>query len=206
MAEIQIERKERSAWPWVLLGIIVIALLAWWLIGRAGTDDAAVVETPTERSTSGVAGAIDLPEGAPGEVNDFLRFAHEAGERPAMGLDHRYTADGLTRLAAALGALGADRMTTLQPKLDSLRRNAEALQRSAQSTEHSRQARDAFMSAFGIMDQLRQQEFPTVADAVSQVREAAQAIETQPMLLDQEAAVRRFFDRAAAAVRSMVEA
>lgn len=39
MAEIRIERKSGMNWLWVLLGLLLAALIAWWLLGRG--DDVA---------------------------------------------------------------------------------------------------------------------------------------------------------------------
>lgn len=50
MAEIQMEKKERSgaAWIWVLLAVLLIALLVWWLWPtRNGIVEPAAVETTT---------------------------------------------------------------------------------------------------------------------------------------------------------------
>lgn len=44
MADINVERKSRSIWPWVI-GLLVLALLAWLLLSMLD-NDREVVEDP----------------------------------------------------------------------------------------------------------------------------------------------------------------
>lgn len=62
MAEINIQRKERSVWPWLLAGLLLLGLL-WFLFARntpdtmtaTGADSAAV------RDSSAAAGTLAPP-------------------------------------------------------------------------------------------------------------------------------------------------
>lgn len=58
MAEINIERKERSALPWLIAGLLLLGLL-WFLFAR-GTDGsvAAGPADSTYRDTSAAAGTL----------------------------------------------------------------------------------------------------------------------------------------------------
>lgn len=49
MADINVERKQRSIWPWIV-GLLVLALLIWLLASMMDRDDDAPVvdETTTE--------------------------------------------------------------------------------------------------------------------------------------------------------------
>lgn len=40
MADIDVERKSGNRWIWWVLGLIVLALLLWWLLAGRGDDDA----------------------------------------------------------------------------------------------------------------------------------------------------------------------
>lgn len=210
MAEIQIERKERSAWPWVLLGILLLALVVWWLLGRRqGGDDMAVTETQSGVADTAPAIGIETAEMAPGAVNDFVSYVNDNRARESMAPEHQFTADGIRRLAAALGEIierDTIRGAALRPQMDVLLARADALQRDEQSTNHARYAHDAFTRAVSLMDDLAQSQYPNVVDAVSESRQAAEAVQPGRLLLEQRDQVQRFFDRAATALRSMAKA
>jgi ammonia channel protein AmtB len=64
MAEINIERKQRSAMPWLLLGALLLALL-WFLFAR-GADN-GLASGPADSAfadTSAAAGTLAPPDGA----------------------------------------------------------------------------------------------------------------------------------------------
>jgi hypothetical protein len=64
MAEINIQRKERSVWPWLLAGVLLLALL-WFLFAR-NTDNmtTGTAGDTTYRDTT-AAGTIPPPATTP---------------------------------------------------------------------------------------------------------------------------------------------
>lgn len=44
MADINVERKGPSIWPWII-GLIILALLIWWFVSRSGGERRAVPAT-----------------------------------------------------------------------------------------------------------------------------------------------------------------
>lgn len=208
MAEIQIERKEPRNWLWIVLLLIVLALLAWWLLSRrtdaedrvaTGTLGGAIVDTGPTAATGGAAGDVDA----------YLSFVQDTQARAAMSNVHEYTADGIRRLAAALNSV-VDRDAAgsaagggdLRPRLDWLREKADSLQRNPQSNQHAGQARDAFIGATAIMEELRARR-PNITDQVRQARDAAESLRERGQLLEQRAEVQRFFERAAEVLRNI---
>lgn len=263
MAEIDIERKQSTAWPWILVGLVVLALLAWWLLGHRSTDVRAAAVTPAAQvmdttynaSAAGVAAmpaadsgviaptantavptanvpaagvttaptnvaAADMPRVNGAVVNGqlargvtsnsavqaFLKFDQDHRALAGADTTHEYTADGLRRLAVALGAINeqdAAHRGTLQPRLSALLTRANELEKNPESTRHSEYTRAAFMDAASVMGMLQQQRFPTLQTNVAQVKQAAAAVQPNTLLLQQKAAVQKFFDSAADAVRAM---
>jgi hypothetical protein len=59
MAEINIQRKERSVWPWVLAGILLLGLL-WFLFARNTSDTAVAGRTDSTaiRDSAAAAGTL----------------------------------------------------------------------------------------------------------------------------------------------------
>lgn len=205
MAELHIERKERSAWPWVL-GALLLALLLWFLFARDGGERVAadVPDATTSVSAGAVVGdsmgAADLPA----EVRELVRFT-ESRAADGAGPAHDYTAAGLRHLAAALGAVGGSTAgnVDVQARVTEIREHADAMQRDPASTEHALQTREAFLVASSLMQQVQQGRSDASAAAVREVHDAATAIEARTRLLDQTERVERFFDRSANAVREL---
>jgi hypothetical protein len=64
MAEINIQRKERSVWPWLLGGLLLVGVL-WFLFARNPAADVTTA-TDTTRTTvdsGAAAGTLAPPEG-----------------------------------------------------------------------------------------------------------------------------------------------
>ncbi|TPE46216.1 hypothetical protein [Pontibacter mangrovi] len=47
MAEINIERKKKPAWPWILLLLIILALVAWAIYSLTQDKEIDVEEVPS---------------------------------------------------------------------------------------------------------------------------------------------------------------
>ena len=208
MAEIHIERHERRIWPWVL-GLLGLALLAWWLLSMRNSGNSTDVAVDTARGAvvdSLPGTGAGTPEAAPAAINDFLRYIGENRAAPAADSTHSYEAEGMRLLAAALDAL-ADRDTvggvSLDARIAALRNRADALQRNWRSTEHARYTREAFDSAAALVEGMQQQRFANMANEAAELRQAASAVTPDRLLLEQTAEVQRFFQSAAAAVRAM---
>jgi len=67
MADINIERKRRSVWPWLLalLLVLVIAAAAWWFLGQKRRSPNAEDERDTTTSPGAMAPAYDSATAPP---------------------------------------------------------------------------------------------------------------------------------------------
>ena len=200
MAEIQLERKEGRNWLWIVLGLLLLAALAWWLLSQRGDQDPVVTETPGGVVTDSLPGTGMTGSG---EVNGFIQFVEDNRARTEMGRDHEFTAEGIRHLAGALGAVATGEGAALHPRIDSLRQKADSIQRNTQSGQHANQVRDAFTSAVAIMDDLRQRSYPNAASHVTQARQAAEAVKPGQQLLDQKQQIQQFFEHSAEVLRNM---
>jgi hypothetical protein len=217
VADINVERKGPSIWPWII-GLIVLALLIWALAEMlGGRDDAtrtAVTDDTVARTTEvapatrdpGMTGAA---AGVPAAVQQFEQWVDRRDPQTDMGLQHEYTRNGLRQLADALESLAQrhGERPAVQQSIQTMRQQADRLQQSdAASTQHANMTRDAFTSAADAVGTLQREHHAQLAGAdnqVNQVRQAAQAIDTGTPLLQQHERVQTFFDRARDAVRAM---
>ncbi len=211
MAELHVQKKERSVWPWILLVVIVIALLFWWLAGRdegmdlsttGVTDSTLVGEAPATTAMDSASGRLDG-----NALASYEQFLADRSSR-AAGVAHDYTADGLRRLAAAIDEVaGGDSVggVALQPRIAEIRQRADAMQRAPNSDEHALMAREAFVLASSVIAQMDSTRGGANAAMTSSLRESAMDIEPSVPLLDQTDKIEQFFERAGNAFRGSAQ-
>ena len=78
MADINVERKGASIWPWIL-GLLVAALLIWALVGLFGDDE----EVETADPAAEVGAAAPAPAGMTAEGAPVLGAPRDDSDRPA---------------------------------------------------------------------------------------------------------------------------
>lgn len=215
MADIDIQKKRGSAWPWIL-GLLAVALLAWLLLELFDTDDEAEVaaaavpaaNTPAAPVVAAPVLVVDPSVPAPA-VAAFV--SHVRGGEDRMGRDHLYTAEGITRMATALRELvQAHRGLSPQARAqaDEFYTRAAALVVSPDTlVAHADWVHAAALDAAGVMEGLAEDvkgPVPELREQVAQVRSAAQAIDPGRELLAQEEQVRGFFRQSADALAMLV--
>ena len=207
MAEIHLERVRRPVGRfWLALGLILAALIAWVLLGRGDARQTATGEVVAALPPTGPVTA-SVVANARDAVSEYVRYTAAHRARTDADHTHEYTAEGIRHLAAAITALAARDAAgddALRAEADALRARADALQRDPQATDHAQQVRTAFAAAAGLLQTLDERGGAATADRVTDVREAAMAVDADRLLLRQKAEVQRFFDRASAAVQGMV--
>jgi hypothetical protein len=201
MAEIRIEKRP-PVWPWIL-GVLLLLVVGWIAIGALNDDEPVMEEAavqqpvtdpvaPQREGTVGTAGAT-----VPAAIQDYAAFASETAE-PSVGREHAYTAEGIRRLSASLGAFveqNADDTET-RDRFDRFRQSAERLQKDPQSTEHAGTVREVFTSAVDVFESGR-----IDAGDVSRLRQTATSISADQPLLEQTDTVKQFFSQSAEALR-----
>ena len=216
MAEIHIERKSQRRWFWWLLGLAVLLLLAWWAVtgwrdGASGpltsSDDGTVVGPGLGVAATGAADTGGRASaGAEGAVGNYLTYVDERRARNAGDRNHDYTADGLRRLAGAIGAVWmrtGGNADALHAELGALGAQADSLQRNPESTEHARYTGEAFRTASALLKTVQQRHHPNLSSQVDRLNSAATAVRAGTPLLEQDAQIQRFFDQSADVLRRM---
>ena len=215
MAEINIERKKSHAGLWIAAVLVLLALGAWWATRSDMSGDSLVagadsIAEGAATTVSEAAGALTNDSAGrarlPANVQSYLRWSDERRADTTMSLDHRYTANGIRQLAAALQDLATPGQgAQVTDELARLRNRADTLEQNPSSTAHADQVRAMFRSLGGLMTAMQQERFPNLADDVSAVTRAAESVRADRQLLEQRREVREFFDRSATAVQRMAE-
>lgn len=210
MADIDVQRKSSPTWLWWLLGLLVLGLILWALLGRGDDVDTADVVEPAP-----VVAPVDTGFGAtamPAEIQSFRSECTEMAGTPTtdMGLEHEFTVSCLENLRESLAAItvldtvgGVD----VQQQLDEFEQSVSQLRQSdPMATTHAGTTREAAMAGVRVMEGMRDAYFPTAADvrsAVDEAASAAQGISADTQLLEQRDTVRTFFRESADALESI---
>ena len=218
MAEINLEHKKRSIWPWIL-GLIVLALLIWLAVEMMDRDEPEVVGgvvndtavTVTDTALTGGAAGAPVAAAVPAPLRQYLSTCRSAeGAQPSsMGREHEYTRTCLSLLADSMSAVAAQRPMDPQinEQLGTLRRQIDSMRESdGSSLEHSNRAREAAIAGADALSAMHRAYAGTNAQAetaVGSARDAAQQIQATQQLLNQKEAVTRFFREAGNALQAM---
>ena len=219
MADINVERKSGSIWPWIL-GALALLLILWLLFSLLGRDREEVVvdQAPigVVADTMAMAPVVPVDPGPgvagpiPAEVQQFEQTCAAAGTtQQQASLSHDYTIDCTRRLTTAIEAVVRHDTvggTALEPRLAEMRQRVEAIGNNPQATNHANLVRDAFTSIATVMNTVQETRpgmSPALGQQVSGVRDAAQGISPTTELLNQKDQVDAFFRRAGEALRSM---
>ncbi len=153
--------------------------------------------------------SVDSAASAPTAVDAFIRHVEAQRGPDSVGVARGYAAEGLRLLASGIEELAARDTagaTTLEPRLATLRARADSLQREPDSLARARLSSEAFVLASDLLQTLQEGAPPALTDRAAEARQAAAAVRPDQPLLAQEPAVRRFFERAAAALRGLIGA
>lgn len=211
MADIDIQEKKGSVWPWVI-GLLALVLVVWVGMEMLGDDDeefAATIpgmEQPADPALQPTAGT------APAEVQRFEQecaLQGQTGERMSRGHEHTQTC--IRHMTEALDAV-VERETVndapLQQQLEQYRTRASQLTEDPASQEHSVQLAQIFNDAAGLIERIEESRESTgqaLAGSAERVREAADAFSPERTVLDQQEEVTAFFREVSNALRALAD-
>lgn len=192
MAEIKIEKK-KPVWPWILLGVLIIALLIWFIGRDDDEDQEEIMEDVTEQvdTTDQIDNdKSDSPE-ALEMYTDYIRKGEDK-----MGLDHEYTHQAFTHLIKALEETAEANNYDLQQDLDSVNVKIDRIQRDPMSLNHANLIKDGFQSISNVFTNMQQAKFPDLDGEVAQLQQYANNLNVNKKTLEQKNIVKGFFDEA----------
>ncbi len=215
MAELNVEKKKKTPIGWVILGIVVIALVIWFV--ASDTDeiqDTALFDQEQEQSTE--YGQEQSQAVAPYDANrsrtetnstvqQFITFAEE---KSSDDMDRQTVQEGITKLSDALKAVANEQTQgqgTWEGELDQIKQDANQLQGESTAQQPSTIVRSAFSSAANVIQNIQNQYYPGLENDASDVMDAAQEIDDQQMASEQQNEIKSFFEEAADVLEKMEE-
>ena len=199
MAEIKIEQK-KQIWPWLLVGLVIVALLVYFLVFRDnGKNTEAVTESDYITNTN----KPDLLEVK--ENNDtvaaYVNFVENSKEQ--MSLDHEYTNEALLKLIEATDAIANEVGYEVQADLEKVRGYAKMIAKDPFETTHADNIRKADDILTNILQNIQKAKYPSLADEVEELKSISESIKPGVLTLDQKDAVKNYFAKASDLLQKM---
>ena len=209
MADIDIQEKRRSFWPWIvgLLGLVLVFWVATDVLVDDGEDLSTIAPATEEQATEPVQPV------AGSEPAEVTRLAEECTARAAAGddvaLEDGYIEACIGHLTSAIVAVidrNALNQTELSAELASYRSSAEQLTESTDTPEQSGQIEEVFDGAAALIARIEDTRNGT-GDLLERrsalVQAAADAFSADRAVAEQRAEIDSFFREAAAALRDL---
>lgn len=200
MAEIKIEKKS-PIWPWILLIAVVIAILIY--VFASGNDDDNtddlqdnVTEQPIEERSDRVQNALYNSS-----ITTYVNFIND--DPDVMGLDHEFTNEALLKLTNATTAMADEMDYDIQKDIEALKMHAEKITNDPFETSHANSIRDSADILSNILMNIQQKAFSNLASDAEEVKNAAAAIVSEELTLDQKEEVKNWFGKSANLLEKM---
>lgn len=199
MAEIKIEQK-KPIWPWLLVGLVIVALLVYFLVFR---DNGENTETVTEQESITNTYESDLlgVKENNGTVAAYVNFVENNKEK--MSLDHEYTNEALLKLIEATDAMANEVEYDVQADLDKAREYAKMIEKDPFATTHADNIRKADDALTNILQNIQKAKYPELTNEVTALKSASESIKPGVPTLEQKDAVKNYFAKASDLLQKM---
>ncbi len=196
MTEIKIEKKA-TVWPWILLGLLILAAILYFLFFRNNSNDnVAVMDTDTTAQTA----LVDVHENND-TVTSYITFVK--GDTVKMALDHSYSSTALMKLVAATRAMADVSGFDIKADLDKADDDASQITKNPLATNHADLIKDAATHITTALQNMQRTKYPSLNMQAEAVNSAASAINPDVLTLDQKETIQTFFDKAADLLQKM---
>jgi hypothetical protein len=195
MSEIKIEKK-KPVWPWFLLVLVLLfaAFAAWLLFIRNDNTEPLATAVETAVETADETALIDVHENN-NIVTDYITFID--ADTATMGIDHVFTNEVFTKLTNAIEAMAKEAGYDVKADIAMAKQLAEEITNDPMVTTHADKIRSGADVLSTCLQSIQQAKYPSLSAEVSEVKNAATAINPETLTLDERNAVKSFFRKAA---------
>ncbi len=199
MTEIRIEKK-KMVWPWILLGLAVVAVLIYFLLFNDNNKDMNEDKNTSELVSSNETDLIGVKENN-STVVAYVNFVEN--DQNKMSLDHEYTKEALYKLIEATYSIAGEVGYDVKADLEQVKVYAEKITKDTFVTTHANSIRKASDILTNALQNIQKAKFPGLSNEVAGLRNASEAINPDVLTLDQKVEVKAFFSKAAELLKKM---
>jgi hypothetical protein len=199
MAEIKIEQK-KTIWPWIIAGLVVAALLIYFLVFRDNSKNTEAVTEADHITNTNEPGPSGVRENN-GAVAAYVIFVGNNKEN--LGMQHEYTNEALLKLIEATNAQANEVGYEVRADIDKAREYAEMITKDPHATTHADNIRKAADILTNVLQNIQKAEFPGLANEVKELKSASESIKPEVLTLDQKDAVKNYFAKASDLLQKM---
>ena len=197
MAEIRIEKKS-YAWIWWLIGLIVLALVIWLIVGSGDDEAETAATTITEQEAASTANAEANKAGR--SNNPYVTYSMWVNNEANMGRHHEFTQEGLRNLAQAISYTAEYNNLSndieVNAEVEKIRSMANDITNDWQSTDHGNKINKAFTQAANVIDKIQDKKFQNLNSDVDELKNLANEVDPKTLTLNQKEGVKNFFEKA----------
>jgi hypothetical protein len=199
MAEIRIEQK-KTIWPWIIAGLVVAALLIYFLVFRDNSKNAVAVTEADYITNTNEPGPAGAKENS-GAVAAFVNFVENTEGR--MSLDHAFTNEALLKLIEATNAKANEVGYEVRADLEKVREHAKVITEDPYETTHADHISKAVAILTNVLQNIQKAEFPGLVNEVKELKNTSESINPAVLTLDQKDAVKNYFAQASGLLQKM---
>lgn len=201
MAEIKIEQK-KQVWPWLLVGIVIAALVIYFLMFRDNDNVKAadVVTGNNYTSDTNESNLLDVKENN-STVSSFISFVENDTNR--VSLDYAYTNEAFLKLTAATNAMAEEIGYDVRADLDKVKESTLPIANEPFESSKAKNIRNATDISTTSLQNMQLAKYPTLANEVEELKSASAAIDPAAVIREQKNAVKNYFAKAADLLKKM---
>jgi hypothetical protein len=199
MAEIKIEQK-KQIWPWFLVGLVIVALLLYFLVFRDNGENTEAVTEVDSISNTNESDLLGVKENN-GTVTAYVNFVENSKEN--MSLDHEYTNEALLKLIEATDAIANEVGYDVQADIEKAKEYAKMISSDPFETTHADNIRNADDILTKVLQNIQKAKYPGLADEVTALKSATESIKMGVLTLEQKDAVKNYFAKASDLLQKM---
>jgi hypothetical protein len=199
MAEIKIVQK-KQIWVWLLAGLIIVALLLYFLVFRDYYENTDAVTTADEITNTIESDLVDVRENN-GTVAAYVNFIENSNEK--MSLDHEYTNEALLKLIEATNAMADEVGYDVEAEIEKAKEYANMITNDPFETTHADNIIKADATLNNVLQNIQIAKYPSLEAEVLVSKNALESIKPGVLTLDQKDAVKNYFEKAADLLKKM---